>query len=109
MREQRRATYEEFSDRIHRFDFCRPHCIHQGTPLSVSRALQLLGEFGHHGALDPVEGAVWRVERNRQVHPGRSNVRRWEVHFLVKYVRPDKRDGCYLPEISGEAPVWNVS
>lgn len=47
-----------------------------------------------HGALDPVEGAVWRVER------------RGGGDFLAKYVRPDKTDGCYLPEVSGRAAVW---
>jgi hypothetical protein len=42
-----------------------------------------------------VEGAVWRVER------------KGKVDFLGKYVRPEKVDGCYLPEISGEEAVWN--
>ena len=31
----------------------------------------------------------------------------WKVDFVVKYVRPDKVDGCYLPEISGSHPVFN--
>jgi hypothetical protein len=48
-----------------------------------------------HGAIDEPEGAVWRVERQGQ------------VDFLTKYVRPGKADGCYLPELSGEEPVWN--
>ena len=39
-------------------------------------------------ALDPVEGAVWRCERQGA------------VDFLGKYVRPDKIDGKYLPELS---------
>jgi len=46
-------------------------------------------------ALDPVEGAVWRVER------------RGAVDFLAKFVRPEKLDGCYLPEVSGAAAIWN--
>ncbi len=50
---------------------------------------------GWHGALDPVEGAVWRVERNGK------------FDFLAKYVRPEKEDGIYLPKISGKPPVWN--
>jgi hypothetical protein len=29
------------------------------------------------------------------------------VDFLAKWVRPDKVDGMYLPEISGKEPVWN--
>ena len=57
--------------------------------------MKMLGQFGFHGALEPVEGAVWRVER------------KGKVDFLGKYVRPDKIDGCYLPEINGGAAVWN--
>ena len=51
--------------------------------------------FGFYGALDPVEGAVWRVERKDT------------VDFLVKYVRPDKVDGSYLDSVTGQEPVWN--
>ena len=69
---------------------------------------KLLGTYGHHGALDPVEGAVWRVESNRQVSPGKSNDRHWIVDFVVKFVRPDKVDGHYLPDISGREIVWNL-
>ena len=48
-----------------------------------------------------------RVERHELVHPGRSGERRPVVDFLVKYVRPDKVDGCYLPEINGGQAHWN--
>lgn len=51
--------------------------------------------YGHHGAVEPSEGYVWRVERKNQ------------VDFLIKYVRPDKQDGVYLPELSGRDPVYN--
>jgi ABC-type multidrug transport system fused ATPase/permease subunit len=62
-----------------------------------------------HGALDTVEGAVWRVERNELIDPGRSSDRCWVVDFLVKYVRPDKVDGCYLPGINDNTePLWNT-
>ena len=30
------------------------------------------------------------------------------VDFLVKYVRADKVDGRYLPELSGKEAVWNT-
>lgn len=50
---------------------------------------------GFHGALDDVEGAVWRVERE-----GR-------VDFLAKFVRHEKMDGKYLPNISGRDPIWH--
>ena len=29
------------------------------------------------------------------------------VDFLGKFVRPNKVDGCYLPEIGGKEAVWN--
>lgn len=33
--------------------------------------------------------------------------RRWEVDFLTKFVRPDKQDGKYFPQITGGELVWN--
>lgn len=85
--------------------FFTPMLIAQG-PTSVEDAMKLLqtkgenvqGEFpiyGFYGATEPVEGAVWRVER------------RGEVDFLCKFVRPDYEPGKYLPEVSGEDPIWN--
>lgn len=56
-------------------------------------------------AIDPVEGAVWRVERSNPT--GAKGERKEGVDFLVRYVRPDKVDGLYLPEISGKEAVWN--
>lgn len=44
---------------------------------------------------DGIEGVVYRVER------------RGQVEFLAKYVLPDKVDGRYFPEISGQPEVWN--
>lgn len=103
-----RTPYPELSDRIGIADFVLPRLIHQGSPLSVSDALRAIAISGH-GALDPVEGAVWRVERNTLVDPGRGGERRWKVDFLVKYVRPDKVDGCYLPGVDGNTdPLWNT-
>ena len=72
-----------------------PHVISVGPPVSIESAINALGEFGFHGASDRVEGAVWRIER------------KGEVDFLCKFVRPDKKDGCYLPELSNAEPVWN--
>ena len=54
-----------------------------------------LGIYGFHGAVDKVEGAVWRVERKES------------FDFLAKYVRPNKSDGIYLPEVSGKEAIWN--
>jgi len=73
--------------------------------ISIEMAMGILGTYGFHGALDPVEGAVWRVERDKVVD--KTGRREHVVDFLVKYVRPDKVDGEYLPEKSGEKPIWN--
>lgn len=90
MRGSERMAYREFDLR-----FCgafdRPRLIATG-PTSIEAAMAALGTFGFYGALDPVEGAVWRVERDGK------------VDFLCKYVRPDKVDGKYF---SDDAPVWN--
>jgi hypothetical protein len=79
----------------------RPVLPHPGLYLaghascSIAQALALLGTYGAYGALDPIEGAVWRVER------------RGCVDFVCKYVRPEKGDDVYLPELTGGAALWN--
>lgn len=74
-----------------------PWTLHVGGPCSIEKALERLGEHGHHGAIDRAEGCVWRCER------------KGEVDFLAKYVRLEKIDGKYLPEVSGCAPVYNCN
>ena len=75
-------------------NFVIPHCIHCGNPMSVDDAMLLLGKYGYHGALDEIEGAVWRIEN------------RGKFDFMVKYVRPNKVDGLYLEVMEGET-YWN--
>jgi len=89
-----RAPYEVFLARMTAAGFTTPRLIHDGAPVSIEDVVARLEPSGH-GALDPVEGAVWRVER------------RGAVDFLAKFVRPDKIDGTYLPEVSGEPAMWN--
>lgn len=84
-----RASLEEVNARGQ--DFTRPFLI-ASEPTTVEDALRILGEFGQYGALEPVEGAVWRVERLGK------------VDYLTKFVRHDKQDGCYLDG----PPVWNL-
>ncbi|MBI1748890.1 MAG: RNA ligase family protein [Acidobacteria bacterium] len=105
MRGEERATLLELTDRLAPYGFTQPWVIHTGPPLSVPSALAALHRSAH-GALDPVEGTVWRVERNERINPNGSE-RAWRVDFLAKYVRPDKQDGIYLPDVSGQPPVWN--
>ena len=108
MRSTTRTTYDEFVTRVKSHGFTIPFCVHQGGPIGIHEVLEKLGEFGQHGAEDRIEGAVWRVETNRLIQPGLSKERRWEVDFIVKFVRPDKKDGSYLPTLSGNPEVWNV-
>lgn len=95
-----RATFDEFRERIRGCGFVTPGLIYQGADaFSVEDAMRELGEHGYHGAIDRPEGAVWRVESMRQREP--------YVNYLAKWVRPEKIDGRYLPELSGSEPVWN--
>jgi hypothetical protein len=71
-----------------------PAQISKGGAFSLEKAIAAL-ETPMHGELDPVEGAVWRVERKN------------EFDFLCKWVRPDKVDGKYLEIVTGQGPVWN--
>jgi hypothetical protein len=92
MREAVRLPYWEFCTRILRkFTFPSPLAY---EPISVEEAMSLIQPL-HHGSIDPPEGVMYRVERNGK------------VDFLAKYVRPDKVDGVYLPEVSGKEAVWN--
>jgi RNA ligase len=85
-----RVCTDEFSRRCAAADILTAKTIHDAEEaLSIEDALGLLGAFGHHGATEPVEGAVWRVERQDK------------IEFLAKYVRPDKIDGKYLPGTNG--------
>ena len=93
MRGHERVPYQEFFDRAGgMFDLPFPLAV---GPATIEQVEVLLGEHGRHGAIDRAEGAVWRVERQDK------------VDFLAKYVRHDKVDGKYLPDVSGEEPVYN--
>jgi len=69
--------------------------ISDGPSLSVEDALSAIGARGFHGALDPVEGAVWVCERD-----GRFD-------FMAKHVVHGKADGCFLPVVTGGPDLWN--
>ncbi len=67
--------------------FITPRLLHYGSPVSVDWIMKRIDiDKSYHGAVDPVEGAVWRVER------------KGKVDFLAKYVRHDKIDGKYLSD-----------
>lgn len=94
MRGHDRIGYEYFRNAVSGL-LPIPKLLHRGGALSIKEADVALGEYGHHGAIDRAEGVVYRFES------------RGKVLFLAKYVRPDKVDGKYLPEVSGVEPVWN--
>jgi len=95
MRGKYRASYSVFEQRVQSVDFKVPYLVSVGPPLSISKAMFMLCPGGH-GAMDPVEGAIWRVER------------KGEVDFLTKYVRHDKEDGKYFPEKNNGITTWNI-
>lgn len=75
--------------------FTTPRVLNDAkTPMSIESVKEAITHSGH-GAIDPVEGAVWRVQR------------KGKVDFLAKWVRPDKQDGIYLEKVSGKPAVWN--
>lgn len=88
----KRITHQELIARVLNVGLITPCPIHIGGPLSVESAMDKLTK-SNHGALEEVEGAVWRVER------------KGVVDFLCKYVRHSKIDGKYL--IDG-AEVYNA-
>ena len=98
LRGHERIPFDEFRRRAVAGGFILPRVLHDGGPFSIESAIALLHPSGH-GAIDPVEGAVWRVER------------RGKPDFLAKYVRPDKVDGIYLPDtgssVTGGRSLWN--
>lgn len=101
-----RATFDVLQLRL-AGRFTMPFVVHVGGALSIDEAMRRLGEFGQHGAIDQIEGAVWRVERSELIAPNRGSERRRVVDFLAKFVRPSKVDGCYLASVTGKPDVWN--
>lgn len=97
MKGDKRMPFKQIHDRCLVSEVPMPKLLHIGSPISVEEAMELHGE-GDHGCDEP-EGAVWRVERNGH------------FDFMVKWVRPDKIDGKYLPDVSVSVspgvPLWN--
>lgn len=93
---RRCAVADEVLSRCSAVGITTPRVLHVGGPISVEAILLILEPSGH-GALDPVEGAVWRVERGEY------------VCFMGKYVRPEKVDGKYLNGVDGivREPIYN--
>jgi len=89
-----RLALADLRERIAPGEFTMPFLLGEGPPRSIEWCRDAISRIAPHGEIDPVEGVVWRCERQ-----GR-------VDFLCKWVRHDKADGKYLPENWGEE-VWN--
>jgi hypothetical protein len=95
MRGKYRFPYHIFESRIAELSFVKPNLLHVGGSLPIEKAMELVKDSGH-GADDPVEGAIWRVER------------KGEIDFLTKYVRHGKEDGKYFPENNDGKTIWHI-
>ena len=92
MTADKRVCFDDFTSRVTGI-FPTPTTLHDGGPISTDEAIALCRE--KHWPCDEIEGVVYRVHR------------KGEIDFLAKWVRSDKIDGKYLPEISGKPAVWN--
>jgi hypothetical protein len=94
LKKTERLPYNIFEQRIKEADFVIPNLLHIGSSFPVADAIKAIQKSGH-GAIDEVEGAVWRVER------------KGKIDFLAKFVHHHKQDGKYFPETTGLETVWN--
>lgn len=94
MEGKERISFIELFNRLNG-KFTMPSLVHIGEAISVDDALKKLGKFGRHGAIDEVEGLVYRVERNGK------------FDFICKFVKHTKEDGKYLESVTGKEPIWN--
>jgi hypothetical protein len=96
-----RTLTETVRARCHAHDLPPPRIVYSGPPVPAA-VIDLYLDPGGHGNQDPVEGAVWRIER---WHPRQAP----RVDFLVQWIRPDKPVGNYLPQIrpGTQHATWN--
>jgi hypothetical protein len=90
-----RASLKNLTERVLGTGFIMPTLLSIGNAISINEVMDRVKTSGH-GAIDPVEGAIWRVER------------KGEVDFLTKFVRHDKEDGKYFPEKNNGVTTWNI-
>lgn len=90
-----RIPYDEFASRVDAAGVRRAHVISDGPAFSQAQAVEALGQFGFHNALEQPEGAVWVLET------------RGEFNAIAKHVIPEKIDGKYLSGVTGVPDTWN--
>ncbi len=101
-----RLIYDRVKANADIYDFILPFTHSVGPVVSIEKALQYIST-SHHGALDEVEGCIWRVERNKVIN-NKTGERKHIVDYLVKYVRPNKVDGKYLESVTGKESIYNT-
>lgn len=95
---ERRLPHDEQRERFAEMGLRGAHVLSDGPAVPVERALEMLNGNGFHGATEPAEGVVYRMETN-----GAFN-------FLAKFVRAGKADGKYMVGVEGGTavePVYN--
>jgi hypothetical protein len=95
MRGHVRYLYDDFLEHIAIGKFTPPHLLHSGASFAIEDALTIAKRDNFHGAIDEIEGVVYRVER------------KGKVDFLAKYVQPDKIDGKYFINEENNIETWN--
>lgn len=86
-----RILRKDFWARCMQYDITFPHLMALSPRSTEWVSRELIKLEGIHGELDPLEGAVWRIERENR------------VDFLAKWVRPDFEAGKFLSQ-----DVWNT-
>jgi hypothetical protein len=94
MAEERRLPLDEMGLVAAKAELSVAAVISDGPPVSIPLALAAIANGGFHGAVDEVEGCVWRCER------------KGEFDFIAKFVRHEKQDGKYFAEQTGKPPIW---
>jgi len=89
-----RVCFQEMFDRVCLYVLVVPTLVAGNRSVSIKEALEFAKE-NSYGAIDPVEGAVWRCER------------KGKVEFLAKFVEHFKQDGKYFPQNNGGEIIWN--
>ena len=93
-----RRPYDDARARAAALGLAAATVVHDGAPCPVATALAALGPRGHHGAIDPPEGLVYRVERAAD----------GVVLAQAKHVRADLVPGRFLADHTGGPDVWNT-
>jgi len=98
LKEHERLSYSDLLKRLkaNMSTFVLPTIVHYDSiGLDIETVMKRIDfTSDRHGAIDPVEGAIWRIE----------NTKTNKIQFVTKYVRPCKEVGKYL-----DKTIWNIT